>query len=79
MAPGLRCTRWAPWLARWPLEVVALHDAGEALALADRGDVDELAGGEHVDGELLADLVAADVVEAELDERSPGSTPALSK
>ena len=30
------------------LEVVALHAAGEALALADRGDVDLVAGGEQV-------------------------------
>jgi hypothetical protein len=51
---------------------VALHDTGEALALADGGDVDQLALGEHVDADLLADLVLADVVEAELDEALPG-------
>ena len=40
----------------------------------------QLAGGEQVDLDLLADLVAADVVEAQLDElRRPGSTPALAK
>ena len=49
-------------------EVVALHDAGEALALADGGDVDAVAGLEEVDLDLLADLVAADVVEAQLDQ-----------
>jgi hypothetical protein len=47
---------------------VALHAAGEALALADGGDVDPLAGGEDVDGELLADGVAVGVVDAELDQ-----------
>ena len=50
------------------LEVVALHRAGEALALADGGDVDPLAGAEHVGTELLADLEAADVVDPQLDE-----------
>src|SRR5262245_64719932 len=49
-------------------EVVALHRAGEALALADGGDVDLRAGGEHVDVDLLADLVAVDIVEADLDQ-----------
>ena len=39
-------------------EAVALHGAGEALAPADGGDVDEVAGRQHVDGDLLADLVA---------------------
>ena len=61
--------RWAPWLALLAAEAVALHDAGEALALADGGDVDPVAVGEQVDLELLADLVAGHVVEAQLDER----------
>jgi hypothetical protein len=36
------------------LEAVALHDAGEALALAVPGDVDRLTGGEQLGGDLLA-------------------------
>ena len=56
--PGARCTRWVPWLAPWPLKLWRFIDAGEALALADGGDVDQLAGGEQVGGDLLADLVA---------------------
>ena len=40
------------------LEVVALHGAGEALALGDGDGVDPLAGAQEVGGELLADLVA---------------------
>jgi hypothetical protein len=40
----LRCTRWAPWLAALAGEAVALHGAGEALALGDGGDVDTVAG-----------------------------------
>ena len=58
---------------------MTLHRAGEALALAHGGDVDAIAVGEEVDVDLLADLVADDVVEAELDQRGPGSTPALAK
>jgi hypothetical protein len=51
---------------------VALHDTGEALALADRGDVDGVAGDEHVGRQLLADLVPAHVLEAELDQADAG-------
>ena len=58
-------------------EVVTLHDAGEALALAHGGDVDAVAGGEEVDADLLADLVAVDVVEAELDEPHAGGDALL--
>ena len=58
-------------------EAVALHGAGEALALADGGDVDELAGLEQVDLELLADLVAVDVVEAQLDQPGAGRDAGL--
>src|SRR5690606_18033499 len=49
-------------------EAVALHRAGGALALADGGDVDLVAVGQHVGLELLAHLVLGHVVEAELDE-----------
>ena len=57
------------------LEVVALHGAGEALALADARDVDELAGGEDVSVDDLADLVHRDVVDAELRKVLDGSWP----
>ena len=50
------------------LEVVALHRPGEALASADGGHVDLGSGGDAVDGDLLADLVAVDVLESQLDE-----------
>ena len=50
------------------LEVVALHRAGEALALADAGDVDPLARGEHVGADHLADLEAREVVDPQLGE-----------
>src|SRR5690606_13012570 len=58
-------------------EAVALHHAAEAPALADRGHVDELALGEDVDADLLADLVLADVVEAQLDQLHPRLDPGL--
>ena len=61
------------------LEVVTLHAAGEALATADGGDVDLRAFGDHVDRDLLADLVAVDVVEAQLDQAPAGLTAALLK
>ena len=49
------------------LEVVALDVAGEALALADPDHVDDLAGREQGDVELLPDGVGlAVIVEAEL-------------
>jgi hypothetical protein len=52
---------------------VALHGAGEALALRLAGDVDEVAGGEEADVQRLADLVLAEVVDAELtDDRDLG-------
>ena len=49
-------------------EVVALHATGEALALGDGGGVDHLALFEGVGEDLLADGVAAHVVEAKLHE-----------
>ena len=50
------------------LEVVALHAAGEALALRDGRHVDLVARGEDAGVDLLADLVAARVLEPQLDE-----------
>src|SRR5207244_6215651 len=50
------------------LEVVLLHDAGEALALAGADDVDLLARSEHVDSDLLAEGVFRRVVGPHLDE-----------
>ena len=50
------------------LEVVALHRAGEALALRDAGDVDPVALGEHVDHDRLADREVGEVVDPQLDE-----------
>ncbi len=47
-------------------EAVALHRAGEALALGNTGDIDDLAVFEQRHVELLADLVLRDVVQAEL-------------
>ena len=58
MEPGERCFLWLPWRGALALEVVALHAAGEALALAHGDGVDQLARLEEVGGELLADLVA---------------------
>src|SRR5690606_7172867 len=49
-------------------EAVALHDTGDALALALASDVDVLAGFEGVIPQLLADLVIARVVRAALRE-----------
>ena len=51
-------------------EVVARDDAGEAAALAHAGDVDEVAGAEQVDAELLTDLVLVGVVDADLAHRA---------
>ena len=66
--PGERCFLWFPWTRALTLEVVALHRPGEALALADRGDVDTLAGVEEVGAEHLAHFEAREVVDAQLGE-----------
>ena len=50
------------------LEVVALHRPGEAFASADGRHVDLGSCGDAVHGDLLADLVAIDVLETQLDE-----------
>ena len=59
------------------LEVVTLHRAGEALALADAGDVDTLAGLEEVGAEHLTDLEAGEVVDAQLGEVARGGRVGL--
>ena len=50
------------------LEAPALHRAGEALALGDALDVDQLAGDEMVGGKLRAHVEQAVFVHAELDD-----------
>ncbi|MEI2698685.1 MAG: hypothetical protein V9E94_10150 [Microthrixaceae bacterium] len=74
----MRWTRWAPCDAGAPPNPWRFIDTGEALALADRGDVDELTGFEQVRGELLAHLIVADVLEAQLEERDAGVDPGRS-
>src|SRR5690606_1099434 len=53
-------------------EVVALPDAGEALALALPGHVDLHAGLEDLDGDVLAERVLGGVRRADLDEVTTG-------
>lgn len=60
-------------------EVVALHDTGEALALALAGHVDLHAGLEHLSGDFLAQRVLGGVRRADLDEVTTGVTSALAK
>ena len=47
-------------------EAVALHATGEALTLGGAGDVDERDAVEDLDGDVLSELVAGDVVHADL-------------
>ena len=58
-------------------EIVPLHDPGETLALADAGDIHQLASVEHVDPDLLASLIGAHVVEAQLDQLAARSDTRL--
>ena len=51
------------------VKVVALHAAGEALALAHGGDVDLVPGRQQADGQLLADLVLGRVRHPQLHQR----------
>ena len=50
------------------VETVALHDTGEALALAGAGHVDLLTGSEQLGAELLTDGVGRGVSGADLDQ-----------
>ena len=58
---------------------MALHDTGEALALGGADDVDQLAGREDVDGELLAERVLGRVVGAQLDQVTARRDAGLAK
>src|SRR5690606_21903948 len=60
-------------------EAVPLHDTGGALALAGADDVDQRALGEDLDGQLLADLVAARVVGADLGHVPARGDPGLAE
>ncbi len=53
------------WLA---LEVVTLHRSCETFSAAHSSDVNAVANGELVDGDLLANLKAIDRIEADFDE-----------
>ena len=68
IAPGARWCLWLPWLAPWPLKlwrfIVPAKPLPRLTAVTSTFD----AGGDDVDEDLLADLVAVDVVEAQLDE-----------
>ena len=68
--PGTRCDTECAVRGVAAGEIVALHDAGIALADRDAGDVDELARRETVDLELAARLQVGVVLadEAELDQ-----------
>src|SRR5262249_21579706 len=58
-------------------EGVALDDALEPLALAHADDVDGVAGGEEVDGDLVPDLQLGAVLDEELPEDAAGRQPRL--
>src|SRR5207302_8928902 len=47
-------------------EVMSLHASGKPLALAHRGDIDPLSGGEQIDGDFLADGESARIVHPQL-------------
>src|SRR4029450_8826196 len=49
-------------------KTVSLHDTGGALALADAGHVDDVARGENVSAELLAEAVFGCIAGADLDQ-----------
>ena len=66
--PGERCLRCDAVAGAEAVEVVALHDTGEALALAGADDVDLGAGLEQLGGELLAERVLGRVRRAHLDD-----------
>jgi hypothetical protein len=59
------------------VEAVTLHHTGEALALGRAGHVDLVAGGERVDGQLLADRVRRGVGGADLGHVAARGDPGL--
>ena len=66
--PGLRWLLCAPWDEETPWKPWRFMTPAKPLPLVVPHDVDELAGLEHVDGDLLAERVVAGVRGAELDE-----------
>ena len=60
-----------------PLEIMALHGAGEAPALAGRGDIDLVAGRVYIHTQFLAHGVRRNVVDPELHQSSPWVDPRL--
>ena len=79
MEPGDRCFLWLPCEAPWPLKLCRFMPPAKPLPLETAMASTRSPALEQVGVELLADLVLADVVEAELDQPRPGSTPALAK
>ena len=63
--PGERKPSWVPCVHFCMREVVALHDARDAAALAGADHVDALALGEDVDLHLLTDLVLCGILGAD--------------
>ena len=73
--------RWniEPCEARPPREVVALHDALEALALARADDVDVIFSAEDRRLHLVAGIGLFAIAQRELHQRRIGGTPAFLK
>ena len=68
IAPGARCFLWLPCDAPWPEKLWRFMTPLKPWPLRDAGDVDPLAGREHVGLDHLAELEVREVVDAELDE-----------
>src|SRR5687767_8763892 len=59
------------------LEAMAFHGAGESLASAHAGDIDEVTRLEDVDSDLLTHGVSRDVVDAQFDQLRTGGNARL--
>ena len=66
--PGTRWVLWLPWEAPWPLKLCRFMPPAKPLPLDTAMASTRSPGAHGVGRQLLADLVVADVVEAQLDQ-----------
>ena len=66
--PGARCILWLPWLAPWPVKLWRFMAPAKPLPRLTAVTSTRSPLARHVGLDLLADLVAVDGVEAQLDQ-----------
>ena len=77
--PGRTVLLWLPWLAPWPLKLWRFIAPAKPLPRLMAVTSTRSPFGQDVGADLLADLEAVDVVEAQLDQVGARPTLALAK